>query len=264
MTTHHGRRAIYVLVGLLAYALFLLINLPASTLHELLTRVSRGTVAIQQPEGSFWNGGGELVIRSPMGEPLRTRLTWSIDPLWLFAGKVQAQLRASGDAELQGTIRIGYRQLAVSDVTATLNAEAASTFYAPLSLAAPTGSIRISTEHLQLDSGGLQGTVQLTWLNAGSRMSGLSDLGDYRLSVAGAGATATIGVETVRGEVAVTGEGKWQVTGDGSLRFDGAITPGSREPALAPLLSLIGARPNGAQYRISTTARVPPPVLPGG
>lgn len=262
MTTRHGRRAIYVLTGLLAYALFLLINLPASTMHELLTRVSRGTVAIQQPQGSFWNGSGELVVRSQMGQPLRTRLTWSIEPLWLFAGKVQTQLQASGDAELQGTIRIGYRQLTVSNATATLNAEAAGAFYAPLSLAAPTGSVRISTEHLQLDSGGLQGVAQLTWLNAGSRMSGLSDLGDYRLSVAGAGATATIGVETVRGEVAVNGEGKWQVTGDGSLRLDGTITPGSREPALAPLLSLIGARRNGNQYAFGISTRLLPP-LPG-
>ena len=239
--------------------LFLLITLPAYWSDWLLSRVSRNAIGMQQTGGTLWNGTGNLVIRSAGQERLQTRIAWSIQPLWLFTGKLQARLSSrDANAPLNATLRIGYRHLSISDVDATIPVGVLSALNPAIDLVSPSGRLQITAPQATLTPAGLDGGGQLTWLDAGVRMGGLSEAGDYRLVVNGRGPAAELRIETLRGDVSVTAQGEWQTQGEGQLRLAGNIIPGNREQTLRPLLTMLNAKNNNGQYSWSVNSRFSP------
>jgi general secretion pathway protein N len=254
----------YLGAGLCAYVLFALITLPAYWADWLLNRVSHNDVRILQSEGTLWNGSGNLVIQSAGQERMQTRIVWELQPLWLFTGKLQARLRSpDSNSPLNTTIRIGYHHLTLREVEATVPMSVLSAFNPAVELVAPSGRLQITAQQTTLTPAGLEGDAQLTWLGAGARMGGLSEIGDYRLVVNGRGATAELRVETLRGDVAVTAQGEWQAQGEGLLRLSGTVAPGGREQTLAPLLAMLNAQNNNGQYSWTLTSRFSPALLLG-
>ena len=248
----------YFGVVLCSYFLFLVITLPAYWADRLSNRASLGAVRIQEPEGTLWNGSGNLVIRSAGQERMQTRIAWELQTLWLFAGKLQARFGArNGGPALNATIRAGYHHLSIQDVDATLPLSILSAFIPAMDLVAPSGRLQITAKQAILTPAGLDGDIQLTWLDAGTRMGGLSEAGDYRLVINGRGATAGLSIETLRGDIGITGQGEWQAQNEGLLRLTGNITPGSREQALRPLLTMMNARNNNGQYSWAFNGRFP-------
>ena len=264
MPSNRWRGLAYLGAVLCGYALFLLITLPAYWADWLVSRASHNAVRMQQPEGTLWDGSGHLVIQGASQERMQTRIAWSIQPLWLFTGKLQARL-SSRDAgmPLNATLRIGYRHVSISEVDAAVPVSVLSAFIPAIDLVTPSGRLHITTQQATLTPAGLEGGMQLTWLGAGARMGGLSEIGDYRLVVNGRGPTAELRIDTLRGDVAVTARGEWQAQGEGLLRLTGNITPGSREQTLRPLLTMLNAQNNNGQYSWSLNSRFPPTQLFG-
>jgi len=258
MSTNRSRGLAYLGAVLCGYVLFLLITLPAYWADWLVSRASHNAVRIQQPEGTLWGGSGSLVVQSIGQEPMQTRIAWSIQPLWLFTGKLQARL-SSRDAgsPLNATLRIGYRHLSISDVDAAVPASVLSAFNPAVDLVAPSGRLQITAQQATLTPAGLDGGLQLTWLGAGARMGGLNEVGDYRLVVNGRGPTAELRIETLRGDVGVTAQGEWQTQGEGLLRLTGNVTPGNREQNLRPLLTMLNIQNNNGQYNWTFINRIP-------
>ena len=258
MSTNRSRGLAYLGAVLCGYVLFLLITLPAYWADWLVSRASHNAVRIQQPEGTLWGGSGSLVVQSIGQEPMQTRIAWSIQPLWLFTGKLQARL-SSRDAgsPLNATLRIGYRHLSISDVDAAVPASVLSAFNPAVDLVAPSGRLQITAQQATLTPAGLDGGLQLTWLGAGARMGGLNEVGDYRLVVNGRGPTAELRIETLRGDVGVTAQGEWQTQGEGLLRLTGNVTPGNREQNLRPLLTMLNIQNNNGQYNWTYINRIP-------
>jgi general secretion pathway protein N len=254
----------YFTAGLCGYALFLLITLPAYWADWLLNRASGNAIGMLLTEGTLWNGTGNLVIRSASQERLQTRIAWSVQPLWLFTGKLQVRATSRDPSTpLNATLRIGYRQISISDVDATIPVGVLSAFNPAIDLVSPSGRLQITTPQATLTPAGLDGGMQLTWLGAGARMGGLSEVGDYRLVVNGRGPTAELRIETLRGEVGVTAEGEWQTQGEGLLRLSGNINPGSREQILRPMLTMLNAQNSNGQYSWSLNSRFSPAQLFG-
>lgn len=252
------RWLVYLAAGLLCIFLFLIATLPAYWVDWMLNRAAPDRVRIQEPTGTVWNGAGNLIVRSLGQELMQTRVTWSVQPLWLLTGKLQ--LRVSGRdnaAPLQATVRVGYRYLSIHAVDATVPASVAAVFHPAVTLVAPTGRLHIASEQATLTPAGLDGTMQLTWLGAGAGMSGLSELGDYRLAVNGRGADAELRVETLRGDVGMTAQGTWQTQGEGLVQLTGNVVPGSREQALRPLLTMLNVQNNNGQYNWTLNNRLP-------
>lgn len=256
-STHRTGRALVTLgAGLSIYVLFLLVTLPAYWADWLLSRASHNSVRLQQPEGTLWDGGGNLIIQSAGQELLQTRIAWELQPLWLVTGKIQAHLRSrDSNPALNAIIRVGYRHVSVREVEATLPVSLLSAFNPAIDIVAPSGRLQITAPEATLTPSGLEGAIQLTWLDAGTRMGGLSEAGDYRLLVNGRGATADLRIETLRGEVGVTAQGEWQTQGEGLLRLTGNITPGNREQTLRPLLTMLNAQNNNGQYSWTLNSR---------
>jgi general secretion pathway protein N len=254
----------FLAAGLCSYVLFMLITLPAYWTDWLVSRVSHNAVRIQQPDGTLWNGSGSLVIQGAGQVQLQTRIAWSVQPLWLFTGKLQVRLNSrDGVAPLNAMFRIGYRHFSISDVDVTVPVSVLSAINPAIDLIAPSGRLQITASQATLTPAGLEGGMQLTWLSAGARMGGLSEVGDYRLVVSGRGATAELRIETLRGDVGVTAQGEWQAQGEGLLRLTGNITPGNREQTLRPLLTMLNAQNNNGQYSWSLNSRFSPAQLFG-
>jgi hypothetical protein len=252
----------YLGAGLCAFVLFLLITLPAYWADWLLNRASHSAVRIQQSEGTLWSGAGDLILQSAGQEQMRTRIVWQLQPLWLFTGKLQARLSSTdSNLPLNATIRVGYHHLTVLDVEATLPMSVLSAFNPAVDLVAPSGRLQVAAQQATLTPAGLEGGVQLTWLGAGARMGGLSEIGDYRLAVNGRGPSAELRIETLRGDVAVTAQGEWQAQGEGVVRLSGTVTPGNREQSLGPLLAMLNAQNNNGQYNWTLTSHFSPALL---
>jgi len=256
MSSNRWRGLAYLGAVLCGYALFLLITLPAYWADWLVSRASHNALRIQQPEGTLWGGSGNLLVQSVGQERMQTRIAWSIQPLWLFTGKLQTRL-SSRDASspLNATLRIGYRHVSIGDVDAAVPVSVLSAFIPAIDLVAPSGRLQITAPQATLTPAGLEGDIQLTWLGAGARMGGLSEVGDYRLVVNGRGATAELRIETLRGDVGVTAQGEWQTQGEGLVRLTGNIVPGSREQTLRPLLAMLNTQNNNGQYSWSLNSR---------
>jgi hypothetical protein len=126
-----------------------------------------------------------------------------------------------------------------------------------MDLVAPSGRLQITAKQATLTPAGLNGDIQLTWLDAGTRMGGLSEAGDYRLVINGRGATAGLSIETLRGDIGITGQGEWQAQDVGLLRLTGNVAPGSREQSLRPLLTMMNAQNNNGQYSWTFNGRFP-------
>ncbi len=78
------RGARLVVLGVVAYLVFLLVNLPASWLGLALERSSRGALSLGEPAGTVWKGSGLLgsrcaqavlfaALRTSSGAPIRWR-----------------------------------------------------------------------------------------------------------------------------------------------------------------------------------------------
>lgn len=252
------RGFVYVFALLCCYFLFLFITLPAYWADWLVSRAGFGQMRILSTEGTLWNGKGTLVIHNISREQFQTRITWELHTLRLFTGKLQARLSSQSDSlTTNATIRAGYHHLSVHDVDTTLPLNMLSAFMPAMDLVAPSGSLKITTNEATLTPNGLDGDIQVTWLNAGTRMGGLSEAGDYRLVINGHGATSSLHIETLSGDIKVTGQGEWQTHGDGSFQLTGNINPGNREQSLRPLLAMLNTQNNNGQYSWSVNNRFP-------
>ena len=236
---HWGR---WLLLGLLLYAIFLVVSFPAAILAPRLEAMSAGALHLTGMSGTAWNGGGLLTAGARSAPPLILHLSWRFDPLWLLAGKAQWRLSANdNDMKLAATLRAGYHSTALRDTDAELPANLAEIIYPPAALFAPSGRIHVTAESLDLDANGLDGKLEILWSNAGVRLAPVT-LGDYRAEVTGRGPVADVNLLTVRGPLELNGKGQWNVIGDGmlSLRGSAKLSPDA-PPSLEPLVNMINA-----------------------
>ena len=238
-----------VAAGLLLYFLFLLVTLPAHWLGEALTRTTGGVLRLQNASGSIWQGAGTLTLNSVGSAPLTTRLNWDIHPLWLLTGTLRADLQARGEPSLRARIGVGYKSVQLNDLEAEFPAAQLPTFYPPATLIGPTGKIQLTAGELIFNNKGMTGEAQLTWLGAGGRLGGLSEIGDYRLRLSGQDGVVNLQAATLKGAIQLDARGSWQVAGDGMLRLDGTLAADAGHQAtLAPLLALLNAKPEGDRH----------------
>jgi hypothetical protein len=99
----------------------------------------------------------------------------------------------------------------------------------------------------------LEGGATLEWQSAGSSLSNVQPLGDYRLEIVGAGKTANLKLSTTRGALELTGQGQWEAQ-KGQIQFAGLAVPRERAAELEPLLRLLGEdQGNGKRTLVANT-----------
>jgi general secretion pathway protein N len=110
----------------------------------------------------------------------------------------------------------------------------------PFNTIRPGGALGVRWTDMEIRDGALAGGLQIEWREAQSALSPVAPLGSYRLQIAGAGDTARVQLDTLRGPLRLQGSGT--VKG-GRISFKGVASADPQmRPALIGLISVLGRR----------------------
>lgn len=252
------RRLRYLTLGLLTYIVFLVVLLPAGWLGWGVARLSDSRVFIDNGRGTIWHGSGHLFVRDTKGTVQDFgRAEWDIDTLQLLLLRGQVRLRTSGpQSDIFATLRLTPWGLSLNDTRLSTSAALASTLYAAAGIFAPQGLLRVRTDRLAFGRDGLKGKAEIYWDKAGSALSSVQPLGNYRLDLSANGKDAKLQLATVDGALDLSGQGRWQVIGNGQLQLTGIAQAKQQSAELQPLLQLMGRDVGGGRRAFAIRTRL--------
>ena len=243
MKRFFGWLALTVLVVSLTVFAFL----PASWLGPIVEKQTGGRLTLGDAQGTLWNGsafiGGAPGEGGAVTPLLPGRFAWRLSPLVLF-GQVNMTIENPQALQRQVAINGSWSQWQVSSGELMLPAEGLAGLGAPLNTLAPSGTIRLVWNTIDLlrqpNTVAVQGRTVLSMTDMGSRMSPIRPLGSYEMAFDWRGTQADLNLRTVRGALVLTGTGALQ---DGRLRFSGqASAAEGYEETLGNMLNLLGQR----------------------
>lgn len=219
----------------------LLVTAPASLLDTCLQYLSRGRMVLANTNGTIWSGSATPALRQQEGRFITLQpLHWRIAVLSIFSGKVQAQLQWD---ELPSTpameVTASFGQIELRHVRIPLPVRVVGELSPILKPAGFRGQLQVQSEHLVFSARGFDGVATVDWQQAGSALSRIAPLGDYRLTLRGAGEQVNIELTTTSGVLLLQGQGGWSAAN--GLSFHGKAQA-SREDhgELAELLQHLG------------------------
>ena len=239
MTRSAGR---YVVGGVVLFVLFFLFAAPAEIFAWALARASNNAITLQAVTGTVWGGSGELVFsRGPANSLSLGRGQWSLSPWRLVIGRIGVSVDfTSARTVFKADGVVGLRTATLRDVEIRFPASLVPTVFPPAALAGPSGDVRIAAKEVTLARSDMAGEVVAVWQQAGTTVSNVNPLGDYRVIATGQGDAFSIALSTDRGDLRLSGQGKWSLaTRRFEMKGSAMPTEGSKA-ALDPLLRLFG------------------------
>jgi general secretion pathway protein N len=237
------------IVGIAAYAIFLVAKIPASVVAARAGDASGGMVLVSDPRGTLWNGEARATVLAPGGVLTLDHVQWRFAPSGLAGGHIAFDVAASGkgvDAKL--TLGRGFARWIVASADARIDAALAVTLAPLLGASHPEGIVTIATPELRLkDDGEARGTLSATWSEAALSLSDVRPLGKYALDATAEDGPVSFTVASKDGPLRISGHGTFAPPS--RIAFTGeARGEGNDARALEPLLDLIGSRrPDGAR-----------------
>jgi general secretion pathway protein N len=254
----------WALLGVVLGALVaVVLYLPAAWVAQAVAAATGQRLLLADARGTLWSGSAIAVLtggpQSRDASALPGRLEWTLSP-----GGLGFDLRLQHACCLNGSVGIQLRP-AFGRISMTLRPSTGWVGQWPSAwlggLGTPWntlqlgGSIRLVSPGVTVEAvqgrWRVDGRADVEMLGVSSRMTTLSPLGNYRMSLSGEGAQG--GVSQLK---LSTQDGALQLSGDGTLgpngvRFRGeARAAAADEPALNNLLNIIGRR-EGARSVIS-------------
>jgi general secretion pathway protein N len=236
------------LVGLLLFA-------PANWLASALSAASDQRLLLADAQGTLWTGSAQLVLTGGPGSrdasALPGRLHWRLRPNW---NRIDLHLSQACCLERETVVQFkpgfGRFTIVVPGQTQAIGQWPAAWLAGlgtPFNTMQLGGALRLTTSGMTLESAQgrwrLVGGADVDLLGVSSRLSTLDMLGSYRISLRGGaatGETASLTLNTLDGELRLTGSGQWAGP---RLRFRGeASAAEGQEAALNNLLNIIGRR----------------------
>jgi general secretion pathway protein N len=242
------------ILGVAAYSVFLVVTMPARWAAERLVP-GPGRIALQEVEGTIWNGTARAAIGGYAGTLAIDRIEWSFKPSRLLAARAAYDVAIRGAGfEARGELARSFGGWAGRDIAARADASVA-TLLAPWMRAwRPEGNVSLAARTLDLDRLDLRGDMRIEWTGASTALSEVKPLGSYRADVAAEGPAARIAVTTQSGPLRVAGQGR--LAWPSQFNFTGeARGEGPSAQALEPLLALMGARKPDGSYAIAWQSR---------
>jgi general secretion pathway protein N len=230
----------------------LILFAPAAWLARAVHAATSGHVLLAQAQGSVWQGSAQLLLtggyQSQDAASLPGRVNWTLRPTWQGykpAARITLGMPCCAEQAVQLVAQPGWSQSAMDLLPAKIHlpAQWLSGLGAPWNTLDPQGQLALSSDALRVQwSEGrmrLQGQLMLDLQAMSSRLSTLSPLGDYRLSLSG-GDVPVISLQTLQGALQLTGSG--QIVGS-RIRFNGeASAAPAQMDALSNVLNIIGRR----------------------
>lgn len=238
--------------SLLGLLLATVLFAPAAWLGTALSLGSQGRVVLNEPNGTVWNGSGQLVLSGGVGSrdatTLPGRIHWRLKPTVFL----DLQLNVDADCCTLQSLDIVVSphwdglQAVVQPSQSNWPATLLTGLGAPFNTIDLQATLKLNTQVLTLKwlnkQLKLEGQAALDVIDASTRLSTLRPVGSYRLNFQGSqGATApSLNLETLSGSLLLSGTG--QLTGN-RWRFNGeaSAAPGF-EAALSNFLDILGRR----------------------
>jgi general secretion pathway protein N len=234
----------FAILGVAAYLVFLVANLPAAWLGYALERSSGGALALGDARGTVWKGRGALAVRSGGGFRGIADVEWRCNPLSVFAGRLSVAFSGSAPgANLRANVSLGFGSVRLQNVEASVQAASLEQAVPILALWKPRGNVRVSAESFEMGTANVRGAATADWSEAG--LMDVARVGDYRLQITGSGDRATIKLSTLRGELRVSGDGEWRASQPRVVQMRGMVDASPARKDLEPLLPLLAAEGSG-------------------
>ena len=246
------------LVGaVLGLAVGCVVFAPAQWLAAAISSASGQQMKLTGAQGSIWQGSSQLVLSGGVGSvqavALPGKIHWQVRPVW--AGLrifVSADCCTQQPLELQALVS-GLRamRLQLGNSQSQWPAGLLAGLGTPWNTVQPQGQLVATSQDVALEwvAGriNLSGRVQVDALQVSSRLSTLSPMGSYRVTLVG-GSEPSLQLATLAGSLQLSGQGQWIAQ---RLRFKGvASAEPERVEALSNLLNIVGRR-DGARSIIT-------------
>jgi general secretion pathway protein N len=241
------RAVLWLALIALAIALTVVAFLPATWLGQIVERQTGGRLTLGDAQGTLWNGsaflGGAPGEGGSVTPLLPGRFAWHLSPL-VLAGHVGMRIENPQALAQPVSIQGSWTEWQVSPGQLLLPAEGLSGLGAPLNTLAPSGTIKLNWNSLdvarQLNTVAVTGRTVLSMTDMGSRMSPVKPLGSYEMVMDWKGQEAALDLHTTRGALLLSGNGSLR---NGRLQFSGqAEAAEGYEGTLGNLLNLLGQR----------------------
>ena len=229
------RSLVVVLAALVALAAALVATAPATLAGATLERVSNGTLALANAEGTVWRGQATLTA----ARALRLPVAWSIQPWPLLRGELRVDVVAPAGTSRapRAVIVASHGAAALRELDMTIPAEIVPAL-APRSGIRVTGDARIVASSLEWTPTTLTGGARIDWQDAQFAIAV-----DPAIRLGTVSAVLTAAGDRLTGPVTNTG-GAFDVRGTLSLAASGApnvaisLTPRGGDPAQARSLTV--------------------------
>jgi len=221
------------------YLLTLLVTAPASLLDIGLQYASGGRLLLANADGTVWAGSATPALRTQDGHLVALPgLHWKIAIPSVFTGKILVQLQWN-DQPTATEAFISVNQIELRHAQFGLPAGLLGETSAMLKPIQLHGQLQIQGDNLVFSSRGMVGSAVVDWRQASSALTGADALGDYRLTLDGAGDRIHIRLATSSGRLLLEGEGNWLA--GRSVEFNGKAqaSPGNYDN-LTELLHHLG------------------------
>lgn len=227
-----------VLAAAVAAALIVAVRAPAAWVGDWLQ--SQGRLRLIDARGTVWSGSAMLGLsdgRQVMLVP--GRVTWKVGLSAIVTGRVTADIAHPVLTAPLG-LTVAAQSVALKTGQAELPAALLAALGTPFNTVRPGGVLAVRWTDLEFKGGALAGDLQIDWREAQSALSTVAPLGSYRLRITGAGDTARVQLDTLRGPLRLQGSGS--VNG-GRVSFKGiASAEPEMRPALIGLMGVLGRR----------------------
>lgn len=238
-TSWRGR---LILAGVLLYALFLIVQAPAWVLATALDRATGGQASLEIPTGSVWYGHAKaLIVQVPGGKTVHlSSLAWAFLPHRLVQGELGFSVTSDDPLALGSTeIAAGFSGLHVRRAKFIVGSSVLLPLVPLLDFVQPAGTLQLQADDLKLVAGHAEGDAVVEWRGAGTKLSQVRPLGDYRINLTSAQDGIRYEVATVNGPLRVEGHGTF--VPNGARKFQGtARADPPYQSQLIDLMRLLG------------------------
>lgn len=205
-----------------SFLLVLIATAPATVLSRIVENASKGQFALANATGTIWHGSAAPAIRQHSGslQVLET-LNWDVVMMPLFTGKLVIKIRWDNVAQAEPmVITVSFSQVEVRNALLPLNASLLGELAPLLKPVQLSGQMQINSPLFTISRlQGMSGNAVGEWKNAGSVLSSIKPLGQYRINLTGSGSRLEMNLSTTSGVLLL--EGKGSFAPEQGLRFQG-------------------------------------------
>lgn len=223
-----------------AFFATLLVTAPATLLAKVVASASNGQLILANASGSVWHGSATPALRQRSGSFLALeKLHWDMELLPVLTGKLSSQFRWDNVQGKPMLVTASFGQVEVRNLLLPLYAGILGELVPLLQPIQLSGQMQIRSEQFVFSKQGMQGNAVAEWSNAGSVLSTVKPLGNYRISLAGSGEKLDIVLATTSGVLQLEGQGSF--TMNQGARFQGtARASADSKGSIDELLSNFG------------------------